>query len=101
MALRDTPSPTPRYLERVTTASKTLRDQPESAQDRAVYWTEYVVRHGGAPHLRSPVTELSWAEFLLLDVFLVLGVAAKGAHLLYRALSRRTWPLPGIKWKLD
>ncbi|XP_042876628.1 UDP-glycosyltransferase UGT5-like [Penaeus japonicus] len=91
----------PRYLERVAKASKTLRDQPEPARDRAVYWTEYVIRHGGAPHLRSPVTELSWAEFLLLDVLLVLGLAAKGAHMLFRAISRRPWPLAGIKWKLD
>ena len=41
-------------------------------QERAVFWTEYVIRHRGAPQLRSPAARLSWVEFLMLDVLVIL-----------------------------
>nr|CAD7437952.1 unnamed protein product [Timema bartmani] len=41
-------------------------------KERAVYWTEYVLRHGGAPHLRSVAVDLPLYRYLLLDVGLVL-----------------------------
>ncbi|CAK1547657.1 unnamed protein product [Leptosia nina] len=30
-----------------------MNDQPQTAMERAVWWTEYVLRHGGAKHLRA------------------------------------------------
>jgi hypothetical protein len=36
--------------------------------DTAVYWVEYVIRHGGAPHLRVAGLDLPWYKYLLLDV---------------------------------
>ncbi|XP_069693293.1 UDP-glucosyltransferase 2-like isoform X1 [Periplaneta americana] len=55
--------------------SELFRDHPTSALDRAVFWTEYVIRHQGAPHLRSAGAELYWYEYLLLDVLLVVVAA--------------------------
>jgi glucuronosyltransferase len=52
--------------------SAVIRNQPQSALDRAVYWTEYVIRHKGAPHLRSVAADLPWYQYLLLDVMFVL-----------------------------
>lgn len=46
-----------------------FHDRPMSALDTAVYWVEYVIKHGGAQHLRSPAVELSWYQYRLLDVF--------------------------------
>lgn len=43
-----------------------------SPLDTAVYWTEYVLRHRGAPQLRSKGADLPWYKFLLLDVAAVL-----------------------------
>lgn len=63
-----------------------LRDQPESPKDRAVFWTEYVIRHKGAPRLRSPAATLSWVEFLMLDVLLALHVAVVVAVYVLRRL---------------
>lgn len=42
--------------------------------DSAVYWVEYVIRHNGAHHLRSVVTDLQWYQYFLLDViaFIIL-----------------------------
>jgi glucuronosyltransferase len=53
--------------------SSLLKDQPETALDRALFWTEYVMRHKGTPHLRSAATELHWYQYLLLDVWMLLA----------------------------
>lgn len=39
-----------------------------STIDKAVYWVEYVIRHKGAHHLRSPAVDLKWYQFYLLDI---------------------------------
>ncbi|XP_063593604.1 UDP-glycosyltransferase UGT5-like [Penaeus indicus] len=65
----------PKYKITADEVQSSLRDQPQSPKDRAVFWTEYVIRHKGAPRLRSPAAQLSWVEFLMLDVLLVLHVA--------------------------
>ncbi|XP_064113058.1 UDP-glycosyltransferase UGT5-like [Macrobrachium nipponense] len=57
----------PKYRENAAMVSKLSQDQPEHPVDRAVFWTEYVIRHQGAPKLRSPAASLSWVELLLLD----------------------------------
>lgn len=50
-------------------------------QKTAVYWTEYVVRHNGAPHIKSAATQLSFIEYHMIDVFgliilIGLGISA-------------------------
>ncbi|XP_045599230.1 UDP-glycosyltransferase UGT5 [Procambarus clarkii] len=65
----------PKYKENAMRMSAGMRDQPTSPRDRAVFWTEYVIRHRGAPQLRSPAAQLSWVEFLMLDVLLLLHLA--------------------------
>ncbi|XP_069676450.1 UDP-glycosyltransferase UGT5-like [Periplaneta americana] len=54
--------------------SKLVKDQPDDPLDRAVFWTEYVIRHKGAEHLRPASTDLYWHQYLLLDVLMVLTV---------------------------
>jgi len=48
-----------------------FRDQPQTPLEQAVFWTEYVLRHGGK-HLRSASVELPLYQYLLLDVIAVL-----------------------------
>lgn len=38
-----------------------------SPKDTAVFWTEYVIRHGNV--LRSPAADLKWYQVQLLDVY--------------------------------
>ncbi|KAA0184509.1 hypothetical protein HAZT_HAZT005991 [Hyalella azteca] len=52
-----------------------MKDRPMSAVETAVYWTEYVIRHQGAVHLRSPERDLTWVQLLHLDLLLLLHVA--------------------------
>jgi glucuronosyltransferase len=44
------------------------KDQPQTPLERAVWWTEYVIRHKGAKHLRAASLDLAWYQYLLLDV---------------------------------
>jgi len=48
------------------------RDQPETALERAVFWTEYVIRHKGAKHLRPAGQHLNWFQLHSLDVIALL-----------------------------
>ena len=50
--------------------SDLMRDQMESPLDRAVYWIEYVIRHKGAPHLRTASRKLSFFQRSLFDVLM-------------------------------
>jgi glucuronosyltransferase len=44
--------------------------------EQAVYWTEYVIRYEGAPHLRSAILYRAWYQYYLLDVIAVLALVA-------------------------
>ncbi|KAF2345767.1 UDP-glucuronosyl/UDP-glucosyltransferase, partial [Trinorchestia longiramus] len=57
----------PKYEEAVTKQSVIMRDQPLSPEETVIYWTEYVIRHKGAPHLRSPFKDLTWYQVYNLD----------------------------------
>lgn len=41
-----------------------------SPLETGVYWTEYVLRHKGAPHLSSPARHLTWYQYYMYDVLL-------------------------------
>ncbi|XP_064112820.1 UDP-glycosyltransferase UGT5-like isoform X6 [Macrobrachium nipponense] len=57
-----------KYKKNVAKTSRLYKDQLTSPVERAVFWTEYVIRHRGASKLRSPAASLSWVQLLLLDV---------------------------------
>lgn len=39
-----------------------------SPEKLVVYWTEYVIRHKGAPHLKYHGYNLTWYQYFLLDI---------------------------------
>lgn len=47
-------------------------DQPMKPLDRAVYWVEYVIRYGGAGHLKSDSLGLNDLQYFLFDISLIL-----------------------------
>lgn len=49
-----------------------MRDRPLSPMNTAMYWIEYVLRHGGAPHLRTAALLLRWYEYAYLDILLYI-----------------------------
>lgn len=58
------------YKEKITIMSKHFHDQPETPLQRALYWIEYVLRHDGAVHLKSPAVNMSYFQILLLDIII-------------------------------
>ncbi|CAG9792440.1 unnamed protein product [Diatraea saccharalis] len=60
------------YRRNILRIKRIIDDQPQTSLERGVWWTEYVIRHGGAKHLRSPAANMSWTEYLELELFLYL-----------------------------
>ncbi|XP_049964018.1 UDP-glycosyltransferase UGT5-like [Schistocerca serialis cubense] len=84
-----------RYRERARQLAVLFRDRPRPPLEEAIYWLEYVLRHRGAPHLRSAALDLSWHQHLLLDVAaLMVGAAAAALGLLCLLLRRAASLLP-------
>jgi len=62
----------PKYTQKVRAFSKLFRDRPLTARQTVLYWTEYVLRHHGAPHLQSPLLHMNFIAANNLDVYAVL-----------------------------
>ncbi|KAG7219211.1 hypothetical protein INR49_019271 [Caranx melampygus] len=58
----------PSYREKMKTLSNIHRDQPMKPLDRAIFWIEFVMRHKGAPHLRTESYKMSAIQYYLIDV---------------------------------
>lgn len=55
--------------------SQIFRDRPATAIDTAIYWTEYVMKHQGAHHLRTAAVGMPWYQYFLIDVILFILLA--------------------------
>lgn len=83
------------YKIKAMELSERFRDRPMSALDSAMFWIEYVIRHKGAKHMKSPAIELSWIAYSMLDVFafilvgilLIAYVLYKVVKFLYRSVT--------------
>ncbi|XP_072022356.1 UDP-glucuronosyltransferase 2A1-like [Amphiura filiformis] len=65
----------PSFKNNATRISAIFRDSPRTPVEVAADWIEYVIRHGGAKHLRSAALDLNIFQYLLLDVIAVLLLA--------------------------
>nr|AHX56946.1 UDP-glycosyltransferase 211C2 [Strigamia maritima] len=63
-----------KYNTNMLKYSKILKEQMGEPAKRAVYWLEYVIRHSGAGHLKSRAEELSWFQYFLIDLLLLLVI---------------------------
>ncbi|XP_042355213.1 LOW QUALITY PROTEIN: UDP-glucuronosyltransferase 2C1-like [Plectropomus leopardus] len=64
------------YRQNMQRLSRLHRDQPMTPMDQAIFWVEYVMRHKGAPHLRTEAYKMPWYSYYCLDVLLLLLTAA-------------------------
>ncbi|KAM9496082.1 UDP-glucuronosyltransferase 2C1-like [Clarias gariepinus] len=62
----------PSYRENMQKLSRLHHDQPIKPLNHAIFWIEYVIRNGGAPHLRSHSFRMSWITYHSVDVMLTL-----------------------------
>lgn len=82
---------TDKFANKAKKLSSIFRDRPMPPAQRAAFWVDHVIKHGGQ-YLQSSVHDLSRMQHILLDVltvmfimFLVLGVLA------YKCSSRVLW----------
>ncbi len=64
-----------RYRDNMRQLSHIFQDRPMTPQQSVVYWTEYVIRHNGALHLRTAGADMPFYQYFLLDIlaFVVAG----------------------------
>ncbi|KAM7361144.1 UDP-glucosyltransferase 2-like isoform 2-T2 [Cochliomyia hominivorax] len=71
----------PKYTEKAKIMSQRYRDQPIDPLEKAIYWTEYVLRHQGAKFLQSPAKYLNYWQrnsWDCIGVFLGIFVIISG-----------------------
>ena len=73
-------SSNPKYKEKVQKASAILQGAPMLPAETITYWLEHVMEHGHA-HLRSRGMDLSWYQFFMFDILLLLLVCFIGCLL--------------------
>ncbi|XP_069746483.1 UDP-glucuronosyltransferase 2A2-like isoform X1 [Narcine bancroftii] len=62
-----------RYKKNAMKLFQIQHDQPTGPLNRSVFWIEFVIRHGGAKHLRPAAHSLSWPQYHCLDVMAFLA----------------------------
>ncbi|XP_072166488.1 UDP-glucuronosyltransferase 2B33-like [Diadema setosum] len=62
-----------KYAKSAKCVSAISRDRPMPPRERAAFWVEHVMNHGG-DHLRSSYKDLTLVESSLLDVFAFLSI---------------------------
>lgn len=60
-----------RYKNNALKRSLLLKDQLESPITRAIFWTEYVIKHNGGHHLQSPAKDMTFIRYYLIDIILL------------------------------
>ncbi|KAJ8708786.1 hypothetical protein PYW08_010168 [Mythimna loreyi] len=87
------------YRKNIIKLNSVMRDQPQTPLERAVWWTEYVLRHGEARHLRAPAANMSWAEYLEIELLLVLAAISLAFILVVSFIVFAVWKIFSIQVK--
>lgn len=79
------------YANNVKELSMLYRDRPQTALETAIYWTEYVLRHHGAPHMQIPLVHMNFIQRNSLDLivfyFLLIFLIYKAIKVLVLRMS--------------
>lgn len=97
-----------RYDRNMKELSQRFKDEQLSPSELVVYWTEYVLRHKGAHHLRSIEADSPYYQYLLFDiialamiVIVIFGLSAfcslKLSHKFSIVLYRKYFQINKIK----
>lgn len=68
------------YRSQLARLRRIVLDQPMKPMDKALWYTEHVIRHGNAHHLKTPAANVAWQDYLMLSIALPLVVAAVMNH---------------------
>ncbi|XP_035237352.1 UDP glucuronosyltransferase 5 family, polypeptide E1 [Anguilla anguilla] len=87
-ALRDVLDEQKPYRENMRRLSRLHHDRPLEPLDSALFWMEFVMRHGGAAHLRTESYRMPWYAYHNLDVLALLLGSATALLVLIGATCR-------------
>ncbi|AXU41563.1 EGT [Alphabaculovirus altermyunipunctae] len=65
----------PLYKKNLARVKQIISDQPMKPLDKAVWYTEHVIRHGGASHLKTKAANVAWHEYLMVGVIVPILVS--------------------------
>nr|XP_034826576.1 UDP-glucuronosyltransferase 2B31-like [Maniola hyperantus] len=90
------------YRENVRRLRTIMKDEPQKPLERAVWWTEYVLRHGGAKHLRAAGANITWVQYLELELVAMVALVLFSVTLLlsFVLYYLRNLMLPAFKTKI-
>ena len=92
----------PKYTQKAEEHGSLVMDQMSKPMERAVWWIEYAIRHpGGMKHMRSPVHQLHWTQYFLLDIYAFLACIVFVLCLLLYGLCKCCCCWRKAKLKLD
>ncbi|XP_025411428.1 UDP-glucuronosyltransferase 2A3-like isoform X2 [Sipha flava] len=78
-----------RFKENAVDLSRRFHDRPVSPQETVAYWTEYVLRHDGAHHLKSQAVNTVWYQYFPVDLLAVVtAVVASLSYFLHRVVAK-------------
>ncbi|XP_023937631.2 UDP-glycosyltransferase UGT5-like [Bicyclus anynana] len=60
------------YRSNIKRIRTIMNDNPQTPLERAVWWVEYVLRHKGAKHLRAAGANVSWTQYLELELVAIV-----------------------------
>ncbi|XP_055688527.1 UDP-glycosyltransferase UGT5-like isoform X1 [Lutzomyia longipalpis] len=92
----------PKYRENAKARSEAFRDQKETPLERAVWWTEFVLRHPNMTYMKSPSVNLSFPvkqswdvlaflfSLALISIFMFMKLTCFIILRLYRRQSKKS-----------
>jgi len=78
----------PRFKQNAKRISALLKDRQRTPLQETCDWIEYVLRHGGARHLKPQVFNIPWYQYYLLDVMAFLVAVVTLVFMAIRMLCR-------------
>jgi glucuronosyltransferase len=82
----------PKYKQNIVKLRELVYDQPMTSRERAVWWTEYVIRHRGAKHLEYPGRQVPfyqkyWLDFIGLALLVIVAAVVAACKALKKLFS--------------
>jgi len=63
-----------RYKEKMLKIKALVKDKPYNSLNNLIWWIEFVIRHKGAPHLRSSIANYPWYQRNDIDIIALISI---------------------------
>lgn len=91
----------PEYKKNMKKLRDLVYDQPMASLDKAIYWTEYVIRHKGAKHLEFAGRSVPYYEQYCLDILAIFIVCSLLTFYFVRKILRKLFKITKSKGKIE